>query len=483
MKKKNVTKLVMISAIIIGLAVLLAVQSDLAYNVAQQRHILLGRYTVERTITLLVVTTIAAFVIRDILKKKRQKTVQQKKEDTFKVIALTFSILIVVIFFDIALRISASGFYVKEGASYHRQPNSRYEGTFIDKPEALFSYPKHAPGYKAVNYTLTVDGFGFRNKDPNARADWIILGDSFAEGSGISDEEIWPALLAKNKKVSIYNLGMSGGSPLTYLETLKKFGLQKEPNAVIYLLYEGNDFRDGNFVRRKLDNPKKETLSDIIFKGSPLRRIIKNSIIRFLSPPGRERFHNNPGINNSDHIMYPVAWLPLEVPENSGNYYTFDIKRLLQHFYTAQKFEVSLAYKEIKRLLLETKKLCNESDIRLIVVYAPDKPHILIDEIVSRVSAEQLAAFVALKQKDLPAAGQLKQMLRSRMTVQYDAFQKFCSENDIGFISLVETLKQTSLRGSQTYFTYDQHWTPEGHKVVAECLAKSIQTEPHNQKQ
>jgi hypothetical protein len=171
------------------------------------------------------------------------------------------------------------------------------------------------------------------------------------------------------------------------------------------------------------------------------------------------------------------------VPENSGNYYTFDINRLLQHFYTAQKFENSLAYKEIKRLLLETKKLCNESDIRLIVVYAPDKPHILIDEIDSRVPAEQLAAFVALKQKDVPEAGQLKEMLRNRMTVQYDAFQKFCFENDIEFIGLVETLKQTSMRGSQTYFTYDQHWTPEGHKAVAEYLAKTIQTEPHNQKQ
>lgn len=115
------------------------------------------------------------------------------------------------------------------------------------------------------------------------------------------------SLLAKNKKVSFYNLGMSGGNPLTYLDTLKKFGLQKEPDTVIYLLYEGNDFRESNFTQRRLDKPQSESLSDIIFKSSPLRRIIKNSIIRFLSPIGSDRFHNDPGVNNPDHIMYPVA--------------------------------------------------------------------------------------------------------------------------------------------------------------------------------
>jgi len=181
--------------------------------------------------------------------------------------------------------------------------------------------------------------------------------------------------------------------------------------------------------------------------------------------------------------MYPVAWLPLEAPENSGHYYTFDIKRLLQHFLTAKQFENSTGYREIQRLMLETKKLCIENNIRLIVVYAPDKPHILIDEIVSRVPSEQLAAFVALKQKDVPDAGRLKEILKRRMAVQYDAFEKFCLENDIEFIDLIETLKKAGLSGSQTYFTYDQHWTPEGHKVVAEYLAKTIRIKPDNQKQ
>ena len=37
-------------------------------------------------------------------------------------------------------------------------------------------------------------------------------------------------------------------------------------------------------------------------------------------------------------------------------------------------------------------------------------------------------------------------------------------------LSLTEALQKASAEGQQTYFTYDQHWTPEGNRVVANSV-------------
>jgi hypothetical protein len=62
------------TAIIISVNLLLwAPSSDLAYNVAQQRDILLGRYTVEKVITLLLLTLVSAFILGSIWSSKKRK--------------------------------------------------------------------------------------------------------------------------------------------------------------------------------------------------------------------------------------------------------------------------------------------------------------------------------------------------------------------------------------------------------------------------
>jgi hypothetical protein len=473
MKKEMKIRLFVTAATVCVMTSLYLNESDLAYNVAQQRAILLGRYTLESAITLLILTIIAFFVIMNTWKNKPEKSPRKKREDAFKTITLTLSILLTVVIFDVGLRVVQSAHYVKKGHSYHRQPNQVFEGVFEDKPETHFTYPKPSKGYPDVSYTLTIDDQGFRNANPTETADWLILGDSFAEGSCVTDNEVWCAMLVQNKDVTLYNLGMAGGNPLTYLDTLKKFGLAKKPNKIVYMLYEGNDFRDSNFDNITNDERPKESLGDIVFKRSPLRNMIKSFIERNLSPVDAKRFLGDQRVNNPSHPMYPVAWLPLEVPAGSGNFYTFDLKRLLQHLVTAEEFNESLGCKESKRLLGKTKALCDENNIQLIVVYAPDKPNILLDEVIRQVPVDQLTEFLAIKAKNLPDP-LYPDILRDRITVQENTFKEFCKTNNIEFLSLTEPLREATLSGIQTYFTYDQHWTPEAHTLIADYLAEQI---------
>ena len=86
------------------------------------------------------------------------------------------------------------------------------------------------------------------------------------------------------------------------------------------------------------------------------------------------------------------------------------------------------------------------------------------------LSPEKVRAFMALKAKNLPPADQLIDTLLPRLQAQESVLEEFCRTESIEFVSLTEPLRTEILRGQQTYFTYDQHWTPVGHKVVASTL-------------
>jgi len=455
------------------------VPSNVAYLIAQNRHVLLGRYSVDHLTALFFLIPISAMALY--LTWSNEKN---KKERKFKVIAISVSLIVSLIVMDIVARLMLPKRYVAEQTYFHRPPNTVKSGTSKDVPEEAFLYPRTPPGYPDIRYTLTIDKRGFRNKTDLEEYDVVILGDSFAEGSKVTDEHTWPALLAQKSKLAVYNLGMSAGHPGTYLQTLKKFALELSPKTVVCLLYEGNDFRGDNFRR-------KDTLSDQLadcFKESPIRNALKNLLIRCFGsttanhPPAKTKADpnaagENPAPNPTVQSKSPLSWLPVTLPDGpDGKYYTFKIKRLLEHFVTKKAFLSSKGARKTFDALRQIKEICSEKNIRLIIAYAPDKPHVLLPLITEIVSPEQLHAFMALKERKLPPADKLLDTLLPRLNVQESAFREFCREESIEFISLTQPLRRAVANGSQVYFTYDQHWTPPGHEVVADAISRYMQS-------
>ncbi len=39
---------------------------------------------------------------------------------------------------------------------------------------------------------------------------------------------------------------------------------------------------------------------------------------------------------------------------------------------------------------------------------------------------------------------------------------------------MTKALRAAAVSGTQVYFTYDQHWTPEGHEIVAEAVHRFL---------
>lgn len=479
-QRKYLATIIVLSVILL----LWAMPSNLAYNIAQHRDILLGRYTVDRLSTLLLLTPLGLLIIKAVWSgKKTNLTPQQKRQRSFKAIALSLSIILTIVTVDIFMRLLKRRHYVKQTTFYHRVPNKIQKGVTKDLPQTAFSYPLTPAGYPDIQYTLTIDKRGFRNKTDLQKYDLVVLGDSFTEGSGVSDNDTWPSLFAQKTNQSVYNLGMSAGSPLTYLETLKRFGLDLSPKTVVCMLYEGNDFRSSNFSAKKI---KRRTSRFDLYDSSPFRHSIKRAMIRSLGPVNSNRFKQAALADRSQtcpfppsHPMYPLSWLPLAVPDGpDAKYYAFKIKRLLTHFTPQDVLLDSPGFQATFDYLRKIKTLCSQNNIRFIVMYAPDKPHTLLPLVSQKLSPDKLHAFMALKEKDLPPAEKLTDVLLPRLNAAESAIEQFCRSESIEFVSLTQPLRHQILNARQAYFTYDQHWTPIGHHVAADTLYHHMKRHP-----
>src|SRR5262249_15058443 len=87
------------------------------------------------------------------------------------------------------------------------------------------------------------------------------------------------------------------------------------------------------------------------------------------------------------------------------------------------------------------------------------------------IPAEELRAFAQLRSKqDLPPADQFVAMLLSRLDGRESAVASWCGRQGIPFLSMTPALRAAAAGGAQVYWTYDEHWSPEGHQVAAAAI-------------
>jgi hypothetical protein len=359
------------------------------------------------------------------------------------------------------------------GLVRHRPPNEYYELQQKDVPEQHRSYPDQPAGYPEFPVTLTIDKYGFRNGEVKDRYPIVAVGDSFVAGSHVSDKQAWTVLLSEKIGQDIYNLGVSGSDPQTYLNNYAMFGRQFKPELVIMMLYEGNDFkyRSPKKFDKKTGQQKLTTSQKIRrwSKASPVTKGLKRFSSEVLEQVGKD--WPVPGYKES------VGWMPVSLELADGNtaWYSFKPKRLLYLDYSPEEFSSSRNWEGVSGVFLEMKKLAEQEGFRLLFVYAPSKPHVVMPLVKDQVPADQLRNFAAFKEDDLPPADEFKQRIYDNMETQETVFMDFCGRQNLDCISLTKGLQQATLESVQTYYTYDQHWTPEGNQVAADVISGWLQ--------
>lgn len=462
--------------------------SDVIELIVRQREVLLGRYSQGHFGALLLLSPLLLMLAVLLLLPMKSRA-----DRVFACIMVPFSTLL-----SLCLLVLATGWMSKpryvetvivedetagevriQGLVRHREPNQRFVFEQDDKPEQPRSYPNPPAGYGRLPIVLTTDRHGYRNTGELLEHYPIVaVGDSFTAGSHVSDEQVWTVLLSQHLGLPVYNLGVSGSSPRTYLNNYLALGRRFRPETVLFMIYEGNDFRyeppppapvTGDAVasaRRPLGERLKSWA-----KASPVTLGLRRLSAEVLQPWGADA----PVPGYDAHM----GWMPLRIDTPAGpQHYAFSPKRLRYLNVEADDFAASRDWLSVRDILLQMQTLAQQDGFRLIVLYAPSTPHVVLPLAGEQaVPAEQLRRFLAYESKRLPEdAQQLKQDVMARLDNQESVLMGFCADSGIECLSLTQPMQQAIREGRQTYFSYDQHWAPPGNAVVAEVLTDYLRS-------
>jgi len=442
------------------------IPSDVVEQIARDRHTMLGRYSRPHFTAIVIVglVSIASLYV------DWAKSGAAYKRRWFQLIATLLALFPSLAVVDFFLRKEEDTHYTHEVLAYHRPPNREFNATFTDQPQAYRSYPNAPAGHGTIDGTLRADRRGFRNQTDLERYDVVAIGDSFTEGSNVSDGDPWPARLAALSGATVYNMGMSGYEPLHYLESLKAHALALMPRIVICMIYEGNDFRSAK-ADEKLLRPDISRKIHRYVKQSPLINAFDNFLIQTFGP-----IRANAPVPGGDIL----DWMPLSVPSGpKARHYAFEPKQLRDLMATKEEFAAGKHWLHSRHQLLEMHELCRANGSRLVLTYAPTAAHVLMPLVADRVDPEKVRAFAAISYKgELPPADEFMTALLERVEAKQAVVSEWCKRESIPFIDLTLALRAAALEGRQVYYTYDQHWTPIGHEVVAEKIAAFLREQP-----
>jgi hypothetical protein len=363
------------------------------------------------------------------------------------------------------------------GTTRRRQPGRTFELERADAPPTARSYPDAPPGFPAARVALTTDRDGLRNPALGDAWEVAVAGDSFAEGSMVSDDEVWSARAAAALGRRVRNVAMSGASPRVALNNLLAFGAAGSLRLVVFSVYEGNDFKDHGESLAALagDAARPPSLGDrlaawrrLAFEDSPLRARLKQWLIGSLGPV------------RSDAALRPapgLSWMPVRVESPGGvRHYAFEPGDLLELRLERERFERSRAWTENAAVFRDAAAWARAAGVELLLLYVPSKPHVVMPLVRDAVPADALRAFAAYKKRDLPPADRFAEELYASLGALERTFLDFCGSEALRCLSATEPLRRAMAAGEQVYFTYDPHWTRLGHAVVAALVAEEIRS-------
>ena len=459
--------------------------SDVIELIVRQRPVLFGRYSQGHFGTLLLLTPIlwgiaAAFASRKPLRESLLNTALGTVTTIIAIVAITYLAHFTnrdALYEERKLPDAQANEMHLAGVVRHRPANRVYELTYRDVPEQARSYPNPPPGYPDVPLRLTSDAKGFRNLSILPQYDIVAVGDSFVAGSNVSDDQTWPALLAQATGKTIYNLGVGGSGPPTYMSNFAYFGLDLKPRLALFMIYEGNDFKEDVV----LADPTTPTLGERVSKH--FERAIDAAPVRIgLKQASRNLFEKLGSTRPVPGYAEKLGFMPIKLQHgDSTHFYSFDPKRLVYLNYSTDKFVASDEWQATAKILTQIVKLCRDHAITPVFIYAPSTPHVVLPLAKETIPAEQLRYFVSLRKSHLPPADEFKQQVFANLDNEQNTVLDFCEKQQVDCLALTEALQQATASGTQTYFSYDQHWTPDGNAVAAKTIEQFLRAKGYLQ--
>jgi hypothetical protein len=316
--------------------------------------------------------------------------------------------------------------------------NVKYdETTFGDL--AAISGNKAAREYRQIKFAT--DNFGFRNNSQLAMEspDLVMLGDSFGEGTGTTQEDTWCSFLSKEHALNVYNLSVENNGPwqeFTLLSIEADRLKLREGTVIVWAIFTGNDLDDPYFT--ELDNshlPWNNTL------GS-LRESIRSFRIR--SPINQMLARLSPGLTPSD--VSAATFI-------DGRQMLFMSPYAIRNERTMDQVIHHKNFAMLKSIVSAMKKFVDGKRLKLEIVLVPSK-----DEVYSWVlhhaaswSSDPRPSGFALALRDV-------------------ALKEQISFLDLKPSMIVESKRLFEQSGNTLWWFDDTHWNSFGHRFAASGL-------------
>ena len=327
--------------------------------------------------------------------------------------------------------------------------------------KTLFSfYPNREGKVVSEEYSISVktNSNGFRQKSPPV-SDIVLLGDSFSEGWGVEESEIFVNFLDKK----IINLGVHGSSPILYAIQMQVYIDRFKPKKILIQLFD-NDLDDNEKLERFMIFDEEQNVvgfqKNLFAKlfGEKIHNLIKESTLYRLSSrigkffkkipspilyykPGREPKIQT--MTHEDSLKKQGGLKPLgdEITKKYNNQMGF-------YAYSDSEIWKSRLSKN-KIYLNQLIAIAQKNKIELSFLYIPAKEFFAKSGITGKVSKFNLDEF----QKANPFFLQIEEI---------------CNANKLQCILLTKEFFNENV--FDLYFPYDAHLNRKGHLKLAEIL-------------
>ena len=319
---------------------------------------------------------------------------------------------------------------------YRRRPNTRWEG----RPRTDMASYFNLPFRSEHPIVFTTNDQGFRNPTPLTQADIVLIGDSYVEGWGVSDDETASARLRQLTGRRVGNLGTAGYGSEQELRVLERYGLPLKPRLVAWFFFEGNDLDDDqNFDNAMLADPTESGAR----RPEPWSHRWRATVDRSLTWNLFEQLRLLTDRLAPNRIN-TYGWFRDQFGATQQVYfYDFYATRTIDDF-ERQRLPTTEA------ALTRAAEVCRRNGVAFTLYYVPIKFRVY----------GALCTFPAQSPCRTWQPWDLEQEVRA-----------MCARAGIGYVSLTDAMRRAAESGALLYATTDSHWNADGQAFVAEQVA------------
>jgi len=289
----------------------------------------------------------------------------------------------------------------------------------------------------------TSNSFGGRGPEPGSGKERVLfLGDSFCEGYLVSDDEVFSAVLARQQpQFAPVNLGVAGYSTDQALLLYQRLGPSLQAQRVVLLFFDNDVWFNSVTVEHRAPKPAFAlTPTGLQLTGTPV-------------PPPAQRAAAAPcaACPPSLRLLQLLRHVQANVSPPSPATKPYLPPELLAYSRSAPP-EIEHAWRLTEALL---QALQQATGNRLSVFYVPT------------VAAVHDQSWAQTKQVYAMDEGWDIHLPETRLA-------EICARQSIPFLSPTSEFRERAAQGETLYFLQDGHWNREGHRLVAEILARSL---------